>query len=75
MNKSINLSPIEELLENIASPESVAQILDSLAFDYARLIIELEQATDYKSVLHEKTADFIWWMQHLRDVFRACGNS
>ncbi len=72
MSEKLNLFPVEELLTKIASPESIANTLDALAFDYARTIIELEQATDYQNIMHEKTSEFIGLLQHLRDIFRAC---
>ncbi len=73
MFPQINLSPLSELLSNAASPHELANLLDELAFDYARTVIALQQQPLLnKTGMHGRTTEFIWCLYTLRDTLRAC---
>jgi hypothetical protein len=44
-----------------------------LAYDYAKTVIELQMADlSPRTILHEKTDRFLYFLRELRDVFRQC---
>ena len=73
MFKPVNLLPVENLLTDRTSPDRLAKVLDELAYDYARMFMELSRAemspTPY---FNEKSAVYLWWLHELRDTFRSC---
>ncbi|GHU80153.1 hypothetical protein FACS1894145_5940 [Bacteroidia bacterium] len=74
MEKTINLEPLAEMLtvEGISSNE-MSDLFDELGYDYARTVIELQQADlSPRTILHEKTDQFMHVLRELRDVFRQC---
>ena len=74
MNEKINLVPFIEMLnlEGISSSE-MANLFDELSYDYSRTIIELQMADlSPRTVLHEKTDQFLHLLRELRDVFQQC---
>jgi len=75
MNEEINLKPLAEMMniEGISASE-IATFFDELEHDYARTIIELQMADlSPRSVLHEHTDHFLYFLRELREVFRQCG--
>ena len=73
MYEPINLLPVEELLTDKISSTDLANVLDELAYDYARMFMELKRAevlpTPY---LNDEAAAYLWWLHELRDTFRSC---
>lgn len=73
MLQSINLSPVEELLTDVVSPEKLAQTMDDIYYDYVYALVWLLSRTNSKGfVLDDSTVDYIWYLRKLRDTFRAC---
>ena len=74
MEKKINLVPFIEMLtvEGISTSE-MSVFFDELAYDYAKTVIELQMADlQPRTLLHEKTDQFLHLLRELRDVFRQC---
>ncbi|GHT54444.1 hypothetical protein FACS189451_11750 [Bacteroidia bacterium] len=74
METEINLVPLAEMLtvEGISSSE-MSDLFDELGYDYARTVIELQEADlSPRSELHGKTDQFMHVLRELRDVFRLC---
>jgi hypothetical protein len=74
MEKEINLVPLAEMLaiEGI-SAEEMSVFFDELAYDYAKAIIELQMADLLpRTILHEKTDQFLYLLREMRNVFRQC---
>jgi len=74
MEKKINLVPLAEMLnlEGISACE-LADFFDELAFDYAQTVIMLQMADlSPRTVLHEKTDQFLYLLRELRDVLQQC---
>jgi len=74
METKINLIPLTDLLqiEGMSSNE-MSNFFDELSYDYAKTVIELQMADlSPRTVLHEKTDQFLHFLRELRDVFRQC---
>ena len=74
MEKKINLVPLEQMLnlEGISACE-LADLFDELAFDYAQTVITLQMADLLpRTILHEKTDQFLYLLRELRDIFQQC---
>ena len=74
METKINLVPLAEMLnvEGISANE-MSNLFDELAYDYTKTVIELQMADlSPRTVLHEKTDQFLHVLRELRDVFRQC---
>ena len=74
MEKKINLVPLAEMLnlEGISACE-LSDFFDELAFDYAQTVIMLQMADlSPRTVLHEKTDQFLYRLRELRDVLQQC---
>jgi len=74
METKINLVPLIEMLnlEGISSGE-MANLFDELSYDYTQTVIALQMADlSPRTVLHEKTDQFLYLLRELRDVFRQC---
>jgi len=74
METKINLVPLADLLQVEGfSPNEMSNFFDELSSDYARTVIELQMADlSPRTVLHEKTDQFLHCLRELRDVFRQC---
>jgi len=74
METKINLIPLAEMLQiEGLSPNDVSNFFDELSYDYAKTVIELQMADlSPRTVLHEKTDQFLHFLRELRDVFREC---
>jgi len=74
MNEQINLVPLADLLQMEGlSPSEMSDFFDELAYDYSKTVIELQLADlSPRTVLHEKTDQFLHFLRELRDVFRQC---
>jgi len=74
METKINLVPLAELLQvEGLSPSEVSVLFDELAYDYAKTVIELQMADlSPRTILHEKTDQFLHFLRELRDVFQKC---
>ena len=69
----INLAPMQELFTNTSDPHHIAQMLDELAFDYARTTIELERyANGTHTGVCKQATSHLWLLQLLRDTIKAC---
>jgi hypothetical protein len=69
-----NFEPLANMLivEGFSLSE-YADLLDELAYDYAQPMIELQVIDQMpKYCLHEKSAEFLFRLKELRDVFRKC---
>jgi len=74
METKINLVPLADMLqvEGLSSNE-MSNLFDELAYDYTKTVIELQMADlSPRTVLHEKTDQFLHFLRELRDVFRQC---
>ena len=74
METKINLVPLADMLQvEGLSPNEMSVFFDELAYDYAKTVIELQMADlSPRTVLHEKTDQFLHFLRELRDVFRQC---
>jgi len=74
METKINLIPLADLLQiEGMSPNEMSSFFDELAYDYAKTVIELQMADlSPRTILHEKTDQFLHFLRELRDVFRQC---
>ena len=70
MNEQINLVPLADLLQMEGlSPSEMSDFFDELAYDYSKTVIELQLADlSPRTVLHEKTDQFLHFLRELRDV-------
>jgi len=71
MRKAVNLAPIEEYLTDAIDPENLSKAFDELAYIYADAIIELVM-TKRGTILNKNTAQHLFMIVSLRDVFRRC---
>jgi hypothetical protein len=70
----VNFIPLADMMniEGISASD-MSVLFDELEHDYARTVIELQQADlSPRTVLHEKTDLFLHYLRELRDVFRLC---
>jgi len=74
METKINLVPLADMLQvEGLSPDEMSNLFDELAYDYSKTVIELQLADlSPRTVLHEKTDQFLHFLRELRDVFRRC---
>jgi len=74
METKINLIPLADLLQiEGMSPNGMSNFFDELSYDYAKTVIELQMADlSSRTILHEKTDQFLHFLRELRDVFRQC---
>ena len=74
METKINLIPLADLLQvEGLSPNEMSNFFDELSYDYAKTVIELQMADlSPRTILHEKTDQFLHFLRELRDVFRQC---
>jgi len=74
METKINLIPLADMLQvEGLSPNEMSNFFDELSYDYAKTVIELQMADlSPRTVLHEKTDQFLHFLRELRDVFRQC---
>jgi len=51
----------------------MSDLFDNLEHDYARTVIELQNADlEPRNVLHEETDRFLHYLREFRNVFRKC---
>ena len=74
METKINLVPLADMLQvEGLSPSEMSNFFDELAYDYSKTVIELQMVDlSPRTVLHEKTDQFLHFLRELRDVFRLC---
>ena len=74
MEKKTNLVPLIEMLNiNGISAGEMANLFDELSFDYAQTVIMLQIADlTPRTILHERTDQFLYLLRELRDVFQQC---
>jgi hypothetical protein len=73
MVSQINFAPMQELLTNAAGPQTIAQMLDHLAQDYSRSVMELElYAQGSNTGMSTQAPEHLWLLYALRDAFMAC---
>jgi len=68
----INLEPIYTFLTEDTSPTAFAKLLDEFLFDYMAMIIRIQLSNNEDKTIHERTDEFIFYINTLRNILPYC---
>ena len=63
--KTVNLDKVAELLLETIEPETLAEIIDEIEFNYSQLMIENSERYDTN-----KASQDVYWLRIIRNVLR-----